>query len=46
MFTIDNEGQEYPDFWFILGVAKRLSVEFGRSVTIYKNGKAFKFLRF
>jgi hypothetical protein len=46
MFTIDGEGDQYPDFWVILGVAKQLSVDLGRSVTIYKNGKPFKFLRY
>ncbi len=46
MYTIDGEGQEYPYFWIILGIAKQLSVDLGRSVTIYKNGKVFKFLRY
>jgi hypothetical protein len=46
MFTIDGEGQQYEHFWLILVVAKQLSADMKRSVTIHQNGKIIKLLRY
>lgn len=46
MFTIDGEGTLYEHFWVILIVAKQLSVNMKRSVTIQQNGKIIRLLRY
>jgi len=46
MFTIDIESKEYPVMWLAIAAAHAWMREAHRSVTIYKDGKPIRFLRY
>jgi len=46
MFTIDGEGKEYSDLQLALAEARRLSIAYRRSITILKDGKFHRLLRY
>jgi hypothetical protein len=46
MFTIDGEAKEYPSLELAIAAARRLSRAYHRSMTILKNGKFHRFLRY
>ena len=46
MSTIDIETTQYPAMWLAIAAAYAYMREAHRSVTIYKNGKRVRFLRY
>lgn len=46
MFTIDGEGQKYSDLHLAIAAARLLSAAYHRSITILKDGKFHRLLRY
>lgn len=46
MFTIDIEEKKYPHIWMAIAVARAWMIQGHRSMTIFKDGKAVRFLRY
>jgi len=46
MFTIDGEGNEYPSLHLAIAAARQLSLAYQRSITILKDGKFCRLLRY
>ena len=46
MFTIDGEGRQYPDLHLAMAKARQLSMAYQRSITILKDGKFHRLLRY